>query len=99
MKGYFEAPGATAEALDREGWLHTGDLGSMDVQGYLRIQGRLKDMIIRGGENIYPREIKDVLFAHPGIANVAVVGIPDREWGELVAAFVKARPGYELDET
>jgi fatty-acyl-CoA synthase len=93
MKGYFEDPGATAEALDRQGWLHTGDLGSMDAQGYLRIQG------LRGGENIYPREIEDVLFAHPGIANVAVVGIPDREWGEVVAAFVKARPGYELDET
>jgi fatty-acyl-CoA synthase len=98
MAGYFNNPGATAEALDHDGWLHTGDLGSMDPQGYLTIQGRLKDMIIRAGENIYPREIEDLLFTHPDIANAAVVGIPDREWGEVVAAFVQTRPGCELTD-
>lgn len=97
MAGYFDNPGATAQALDAQGWLHTGDLGSMDASGYCRIEGRLKDMIIRGGENIYPREIEDVLFTHPGVASAAVVGIPDTEWGEQVAAFVQSRPGHALD--
>lgn len=96
MAGYFDNPGATAIALDAQGWLHTGDLGSLDADGYCRIQGRLKDMIIRGGENIYPREIEDVLFTHPGIASVSVVGVPDIEWGEQVAAFVQARPEARL---
>ncbi|MDE1566580.1 AMP-binding protein [Aquabacter sp. P-9] len=96
MAGYFDNPGATAHALDAEGWLHTGDLGSLDAQGYCRIQGRLKDMIIRGGENIYPREIEDVLFTHPGIANVSVVGVPDAEWGEQVAAFIQPRAGVPV---
>ena len=96
MKAYFDDPKSTAEALDTEGWLHTGDLGSMDADGYCRIQGRLKDMIIRGGENIYPREIEDVLYTHPGIANVAVVGVPDPEWGEIVVAFVQLRPDQDL---
>lgn len=96
MAGYFDNPGATAIALDAHGWLHTGDLGSLDAEGYCRIQGRLKDMIIRGGENIYPREIEDVLFTHPGIASVSVVGVPDAEWGEQVAAFVQARPEARL---
>lgn len=96
MAGYFDNPGATAQALDAEGWLHTGDLGSLDAQGYCRIQGRLKDMIIRGGENIYPREIEDVLFTHPGIANVSVVGVPDAEWGEQVAAFIQPRAGVPV---
>ncbi|MEW6257312.1 MAG: AMP-binding protein, partial [Pseudomonadota bacterium] len=97
MAGYFENPGATAQALDAQGWLHTGDLGSMDSHGYCRIEGRLKDMIIRGGENIYPREIEDVLFTHPLVASAAVVGVPDAEWGEQVAAFVQPRPGSALD--
>ena len=96
MAGYFDNPGATAQALDAEGWLHTGDLGSLDAQGYCRIQGRLKDMIIRGGENIYPREIEDVLFTHPAIANVSVVGVPDAEWGEQVAAFIQPRAGVPI---
>lgn len=96
MAGYFDNPGATAQALDAEGWLHTGDLGSLDAQGYCRIQGRLKDMIIRGGENIYPREIEDVLFTHPAIANVSVVGVPDAEWGEQVAAFIQPRAGVPV---
>jgi fatty-acyl-CoA synthase len=89
MHGYFENADATAEAIDADGWYHTGDLASMDERGYCRIEGRLKDMIIRGGENIYPREIEDVLFEHPSVGDVAVVGIPDDKWGEQVAAFVR----------
>jgi fatty-acyl-CoA synthase len=91
MKDYFDNPDGTAGAIDGDGWLHTGDLGSMDKFGYCRVQGRLKDLIIRGGENIYPREVEDVLFTHPSIGNVAVVGVPDREWGEIVVAFVQTR--------
>jgi fatty-acyl-CoA synthase len=97
MKGYFGNPKATAETLDAQGWLHTGDLGSLDAQGYLRIHGRIKDMIIRGGENIYPREIEDVLCTHPGVTQASVVGIPDEEWGEVVVAFVQPRPGCDLN--
>ncbi len=89
MLGYFEMPEATAEAIDSDGWLHTGDLCSMDERGYCQVVGRLKDMIIRGGENIYPREIEDLLFSHPAVAEVAVVGVPDEKWGEQVAAFVR----------
>jgi fatty-acyl-CoA synthase len=99
MAGYFENPEATAETLDAEGWLHTGDLGSMDHQGYCRIQGRLRDMIIRGGENVYPREVEDVLFTHPDVSNAAVVGVPDSEWGESVAAFIQMKGGQTLSET
>ncbi len=91
MKDYFDNPAATGSAVDTEGWLHTGDLGSMDRYGYCRVQGRLKDLIIRGGENIYPREIEDVLFTHPAVATVAVVGVPDTEWGEVVVAFVQTK--------
>jgi fatty-acyl-CoA synthase len=93
MLGYFEMPEATAEAIDAEGWLRTGDLCSMDERGYFRVEGRLKDVIIRGGENIYPREIEELLFAHPGVSDVAVVGLPDERWGEVVAAFVRPAPG------
>jgi fatty-acyl-CoA synthase len=94
MKGYFEMPEATAAAIDREGWYHTGDLASMNERGYCRVEGRLKDMIIRGGENIYPREIEEVLFSHPGVAEVVVVGIPDAKWGEVIGAFVRPTPGH-----
>jgi fatty-acyl-CoA synthase len=97
MTEYFDMPDATAEAIDDEGWYHTGDLASMDERGYCRIEGRLKDMIIRGGENIYPREIEDVLFAHPDVAEIAVVGVPDDKWGEQVAAFVRLNPGAALN--
>ena len=89
MLEYFEMPEKTAETIDAEGWLHTGDLVSMDERGYTTITGRLKDMIIRGGENIYPREIEEVLFEHPKVAEVAVVGLPDPKWGEVVAAFIR----------
>ena len=89
MLEYFDLPDETAATIDSEGWLHMGDLGSMDERGYLRITGRLKDMIIRGGLNIYPREIEDLLFSHPGVAEVAVVGIPDEVWGEVVGAVIR----------
>jgi fatty-acyl-CoA synthase len=89
MLEYFEMPEKTAETIDPEGWLHTGDLVRMDERGYTTITGRLKDMIIRGGENIYPREIEELLFEHPKVADVAVVGLPDPKWGEIVAAFVR----------
>ncbi|MEA5360538.1 AMP-binding protein [Amycolatopsis sp., V23-08] len=98
MHGYFDRPDQTAEAIDPAGWLHTGDLATMDDEGYLRIEGRVKEMIIRGGENIYPREIEYALLAHPAVADVAVVGVPDPEWGEQVAAFVRLAPGETADE-
>jgi fatty-acyl-CoA synthase len=98
MLGYFEMPEATAEAVDDDGWLHTGDLGTMDERGYLRIEGRLKDMVIRGGENLYPREIEELLFTHPAVAEVAVLGIPDERWGEELAAVVRRSPGAEVTE-
>jgi fatty-acyl-CoA synthase len=90
MKGYFNQPEATAAALDPDGWLHTGDLGSMDAMGYCRVVGRLKDMIIRGGENIYPREIEELLCSHPQVADAAVVGVPDAAWGEIPVAFIRS---------
>ena len=93
MKEYFDMPEKTSEAIDADGWLHTGDLCSMDERGYCRVTGRIKDMIIRGGENIYPREIEERLFGHPQIVDVAVVGIPDEKWGEQVAAFVRLESG------
>lgn len=98
MEGYFDDPRATAKAIDAGGWLHTGDLGSMDECGFCRVLGRVKDMIIRGGENIYPREIEDLLLTHPGVEDVAVVGVPDEHWGEQVAAFVKVAPGRAATE-
>jgi fatty-acyl-CoA synthase len=92
MKDYFDNPAGTAAAIDAEGWLRTGDLGSLDARGYCRVQGRAKDMIIRGGENIYPREIEDVLHTHPAILGASVVGVPDADWGEIPVAFVQAKP-------
>ena len=89
MTGYLDDPEATAATLGDDGWLHTGDLGSMDERGYVRITGRLKDMIIRGGENISPKEVEDVLFSHPEVAEVIVLGVPDPEWGEEVAAVIR----------
>jgi fatty-acyl-CoA synthase len=93
MRGYHDAPEATAAAIDAGGWYHTGDLASIDGRGYLRIEGRIKDVIIRGGENIYPREIEEVLFVHPAVAEAVVIGIPDQTWGEVVAAYVRPVPG------
>jgi fatty-acyl-CoA synthase len=93
MLGYFELPDATAVALDQDGWLHTGDLGAMDDRGFVRVTGRLKDMIIRGGENIYPREIEELLLEVAAVYAVEVVGVPDEHWGEQVGAIVQLRPG------
>jgi fatty-acyl-CoA synthase len=98
MHGYFENPEATAAAIDADGWLHTGDLCAMDARGYCTVQGRLKDMIIRGGENIYPKELEELLFKHPLVGEVAVVGLPDDKWGEVVAAFVRPAPGQAFDK-
>ncbi|MDQ7032624.1 MAG: AMP-binding protein [Desulfonauticus sp.] len=96
MKGYYNMPEATAEAIDQDGWLHSGDLGVMDEDGYLSITGRLKDMIIRGGENIYPREIEEFLYHMEGIQDVQVVGVPSKKYGEEVGAFIILKKGYEL---
>ncbi|KJE28719.1 AMP-binding enzyme family protein [Geobacillus kaustophilus] len=93
MKGYYNNPEATNEAIDADGWLHTGDLATMDENGYCRITGRLKDMIIRGGENIYPREIEEFLYKHPKILDVQVVGVPDEVYGEEVMAWIILKDG------
>jgi fatty-acyl-CoA synthase len=99
MRGYLNDPEATAAAIDADGWLHTGDLGSMDERGYLRIAGRIKDMIIRGGENIYPREIEEVLISHPAVADASVLGFPDDHYGETVAAAIRpAEPDAAVDD-
>jgi fatty-acyl-CoA synthase len=98
MLGYFEMPEATAAAIDSEGWLHTGDLCAMDARGYCTVEGRLKDMIIRGGENIYPRELEELLFRHPKVGEVAVIGLPHEKWGEEVAAFIRPAPGAVIDQ-
>jgi fatty-acyl-CoA synthase len=93
MKGYYKMPEATANAIDKEGWLHTGDLGSVDEHGYFKVTGRIKDMIIRGGENIYPREIEEFLLTNPKVKDVQVVGIPDEKYGEQVLAVIQLKDG------
>jgi len=98
MQGYWEDPERTAETVDDEGWLHSGDLGVMDAEGYVSVVGRLKDMIIRGGENIYPREIEEFLFTHPDIQDAKVIGVPDPKYGEEVCAWVQLRDGAVLTE-
>lgn len=95
MRGYWENDGATAEAIDTDGFMHTGDLGVLDEEGYLNIVGRMKDMVIRGGENLYPREIEEVLFTHPAVASAQVVGVPDEQLGEELMAWVVLREGAE----
>ena len=99
MKGYDGDPEATANAIDADGWLHTGDLGTMNAEGYIHLTGRAKDMIIRGGENIYPREIEEFLYTHPKIAEVHVVGLPDERLGEVVLAWVRLRSGEIATDT
>jgi len=96
MDGYWNAPEATAEAL-RNGWMHTGDLGYRDADGYLFITDRKKDMVISGGENVYPREVEDVLFEHPDVLEAAVIGVPDERWGERVHAVLVPAEGIDLD--
>jgi fatty-acyl-CoA synthase len=93
MKGYYKMPEATAEAIDKDGWLHTGDLGEVNKTGYFKVTGRIKDMIIRGGENIYPREIEEFLYKHPKVVNVQVIGIPDKKYGEQVLAAIQLKSG------
>lgn len=96
MLGYWNNPKATAEAIDRARWMHTGDLAVMDDNGYVRIVGRSKDMIIRGGENIYPRELEEFFFTHPAVADAQVIGIPDEKYGEEIVAWIKLHPGQSL---
>jgi fatty-acyl-CoA synthase len=98
MQGYYGDAEATRKTVDASGWLHSGDLGTMDADGYLRITGRLKEMIIRGGENIYPAEIEEFLFSHPKIAQVGVFGIPDERYGETVMAWVQLHAGEKATE-
>jgi fatty-acyl-CoA synthase len=98
MHGYYQMPEATADAIDQDGWLHTGDLCSMNERGYVTVEGRLKDMIIRGGENVYPREIENALFEHPAIGEVAVVGLPDKLMGEVIGAFIRWAPGQQVEQ-
>ena len=98
MLGYWNNPKATAESIDAEGWMHTGDLAVMDEQGYVRIVGRSKDMIIRGGENIYPRELEEFFFTHPAVADVQVIGVPCSKYGEEIVAWVRLHPGHAVSE-
>jgi fatty-acyl-CoA synthase len=98
MKGYWDDPERTAETVDTDGWLHSGDLGVMDQEGYVQVVGRLKDMIIRGGENIYPREIEEFLLTHPKIQDAMVIGVPDEKYGEEVCVWVVLKEGAELSE-
>lgn len=95
MKGYYKMPEATESAIDSDGWLHTGDLGEIDENGYFKVTGRIKDMIIRGGENIYPRELEEFIFTHPKVQNVQVVGIPDPKYGEQVLAAIHLKNGNQ----
>ncbi|QDZ29999.1 AMP-binding protein [Noviherbaspirillum sp. UKPF54] len=97
MHGYWSDPEKTAEAIDAEGWMHTGDLAVMDDEGYVNIAGRIKDMVIRGGENIYPREIEEFLYRHPAVRDVQVVGVPDKKYGEELCAWIILRPDAQLD--
>lgn len=98
MHGYWGDEAKTREAIDAEGWMHTGDLATMDAEGYVNIVGRIKDMVIRGGENIYPREIEEFLYRHPQVQDVQVVGLPDRKYGEELCAWIIPKPGQQLSE-
>ena len=98
MRGYYGDAEATTRAIDNNGWLASGDLGTMDADGYIKITGRLKEMIIRGGENIYPREIEDFIFTHPKVAEIAVFGIPDEFYGEEIMAWIELHAGETASE-
>ena len=98
MKGYYNNDEATREAIDHDGWLHTGDVAIMDEEGYIDITGRIRDMVIRGGENIYPREVEEFLYTLPGIADVQVVGVPDEKYGEELVAWIILKEGANLTE-
>jgi fatty-acyl-CoA synthase len=98
MVGYWNDPERTAEAIDSARWMHTGDLATMDDEGYVNIVGRSKDMIIRGGENVYPREIEEFLYTHPEVSDVSIIGVPDERYGEEIMAWVQLREGASLSE-
>ena len=98
MLGYWDDSERTSEAIDNAGWMHTGDLATMDNDGYLNIVGRIKDLVIRGGENVYPREIEEFLYSHPAIADVQVIGVPDVKYGEELCAWVRLREGETATE-
>ncbi len=97
MLGYWDDAERTAQAIDRAGWMHTGDLATIDAEGYCAIVGRIKDMVIRGGENVYPREIEEFLYRHPKIMDVQVFGVPDEKFGEEICAWIKLRAGETMD--
>ncbi len=97
MLGYWNLPDATAKAMTRDGWVHTGDAGYLDEDGYLYIHDRVKDMIISGGENVYPAEVESAIYGHPDVLEVAVIGVPDEKWGEAVKAFCAPKPGHSID--
>ncbi len=98
MKGYYKMPEATAAAIDEDGWLHTGDLARRDPNGYFKITGRIRDMIIRGGENIYPKEIEDFIYTHPKVKDVQVIGVPDKQYGEEIMACVILKEGEKMTD-
>ncbi len=98
MAGYYNMPEKTAQTIDAEGWLHTGDLATMDEQGYVNIVGRLKEMVIRGGENIFPREVEELMIRHPKIADAQVLGVPDAFFGEALLAVILPKEGEEISE-
>ena len=95
MLGYWENPEKTAEAIDKDGWMHTGDLAVMREDGYCTVVGRIKDMVIRGGENVYPREVEEFLYTHPDIEDAQVIGVPDAKYGEEICAWIKLKPGAD----
>jgi fatty-acyl-CoA synthase len=95
MLGYWEDEAKTAEAIDEDGWMHTGDLAVMREDGYCTIVGRIKDMVIRGGENVYPREVEEFLYSHPGIEDAQVIGVPDAKYGEEICVWIKMKPDAE----
>jgi fatty-acyl-CoA synthase len=98
MKCYYNNPSATRSTIDADHWNHTGDLGTMDEEGYVRIVGRIKEMVIRGGENIYPREIEEFFHTHPKIEDVYIIGVPDEKYGEELMAWIKLHDGFEMTE-
>jgi fatty-acyl-CoA synthase len=97
MIGYWNLPDATASTLTSDGWVHTGDAGFLDEDGYLYIHDRMKDMIISGGENVYPAEVESAIYGHPDVLEVAVIGVPDDRWGEAVKAVCAPKPGHSID--
>ncbi|MEZ5231329.1 MAG: AMP-binding protein [Acidimicrobiales bacterium] len=98
MSGYWNDPERTADAIDADGFMHTGDLATMDDDGYVNIVGRIKDMVIRGGENVYPREIEEFLYTHPAVADVQVIGVPDVRYGEEIMAWIRLKEGETATE-